>query len=170
MDLDTWNLCMAAVVDDQPGLPPERFDHFRGSGTLEPTANGLVWVPAGPYAHLTYQVKIDHPRGAHRRALARQRARDGQRHASRDGRDARRGGVRRHSAARLDQPAGALHSRDGRGTDEPNGGGRCGEPVESDVGRAECGCDGWSMYGQLGVSESEYHIHGVDGQSGRKCG
>ncbi len=54
------------------------------------------------------------PGRAHRRALARQRARDGQGHDDGDGRDARRGGLHGHSAARLEQSARPLHSRDGR--------------------------------------------------------
>lgn len=45
----------------------DRFKRFRGTGTLKPMTGGLRWVPGGPYAHLTYRVRIDHTRGrAHR--------------------------------------------------------------------------------------------------------
>jgi len=46
---------------------PDRLDHFAGSGTLEPTADGLRWIPGGPYAHLTYRVKLNHLRGRSQR-------------------------------------------------------------------------------------------------------
>jgi hypothetical protein len=46
---------------------PGRLDEFRGSGKLEPLPDGLRWAPGGPYAHLTYRVKIDHVRGQHQR-------------------------------------------------------------------------------------------------------
>jgi hypothetical protein len=48
-------------------FPADRLDHFSGSGTLEPLPGGLRWVPGGPYAHLTYRVRIDHIRGQHQR-------------------------------------------------------------------------------------------------------
>jgi hypothetical protein len=41
----------------------QRFDRFRGTGKLEATTSGLRWVPGGPYAHLTYRVRVDHLRG-----------------------------------------------------------------------------------------------------------
>jgi len=46
---------------------PKRLDHFEGSGRLEPIDGGLRWIPAGPYAHLTYHAHIDHVRGQHQR-------------------------------------------------------------------------------------------------------
>ena len=48
-------------------FPSDRFKGFRGSGELHPMDGGLRWEPAGPYAHLTYRVKIDHARGQHGR-------------------------------------------------------------------------------------------------------
>lgn len=44
-------------------FPKARLDHVRGTGTFEPSAGGLRWVPGGPYAHLTYRVQINHMRG-----------------------------------------------------------------------------------------------------------
>lgn len=44
-----------------------RLDQFRGTGKLEPVPDGLHWTPGGPYAHLTYRVKINHVRGQHQR-------------------------------------------------------------------------------------------------------
>jgi hypothetical protein len=48
-------------------FPAGRFDHFGGSGTLEPIEGGIRWVPGGPYAHLTYRAQINHARGQHGR-------------------------------------------------------------------------------------------------------
>lgn len=48
-------------------FPADRLDRFHGSGTLEPIRGGLHWVPGGPYAHLTYRVRINHARGQHQR-------------------------------------------------------------------------------------------------------
>jgi hypothetical protein len=45
----------------------DRLKGFRGSGKLQPLDGGLLWEPAGPYAHLTYRVAIDHARGQHGR-------------------------------------------------------------------------------------------------------
>jgi len=48
-------------------FPADRISQLRGTGKLETTPDGVVWVPGGPYAHLTYRVKIDHARGQHGR-------------------------------------------------------------------------------------------------------
>jgi predicted metalloprotease with PDZ domain len=48
-------------------FPADRLSQFRGTGKLEPIDGGLRWVPGGPYAHLTYRVRIDHVRGQHQR-------------------------------------------------------------------------------------------------------
>ncbi|MFI5397281.1 MAG: hypothetical protein ACHQ9S_17210 [Candidatus Binatia bacterium] len=48
-------------------FPSARFDSFHGTGKLRPVEGGLVWEPGGPYAHLTYRVKIDHIRGQRQR-------------------------------------------------------------------------------------------------------
>jgi hypothetical protein len=45
----------------------DRLKGFRGSGRLQPLDGGLLWEPGGPYAHLTYRVKINHVRGQHGR-------------------------------------------------------------------------------------------------------
>lgn len=63
-----WDL---SGVEEVKGLklrfPAERLTGFEGTGTLEPIPGGLRWVPGGPYAHLTYRVKINHVRGEHQR-------------------------------------------------------------------------------------------------------
>jgi hypothetical protein len=48
-------------------FPAGRFDHFAGTGTLEPIEGGVRWVPGGPYAHLTYRATVNHARGQHGR-------------------------------------------------------------------------------------------------------
>src|SRR6185295_8866390 len=41
----------------------DRISQLQGSGKLEPTSDGMTWIPGGPYAHLTYRVNINHMRG-----------------------------------------------------------------------------------------------------------
>ena len=48
-------------------FPADRLHGFHGTGSLEPIHGGLLWVPGGPYAHLTYRVHINHVRGQHQR-------------------------------------------------------------------------------------------------------
>jgi hypothetical protein len=48
-------------------FPANRISQLRGTGTLQPTAEGVKWIPGGPYAHLTYRVNINHVRGQHGR-------------------------------------------------------------------------------------------------------
>lgn len=48
-------------------FPANRISHLHGSGRLEPTPEGVKWIPGGPYAHLTYEVAINHVRGQHGR-------------------------------------------------------------------------------------------------------
>lgn len=36
---------------------------LRASGTIERTGNRIHWVPGGPYAHMSYTIDINHPRG-----------------------------------------------------------------------------------------------------------
>jgi hypothetical protein len=48
-------------------FPASRISQLRGTGKLEPTPDGVRWIPGGPYAHLTYRVKINHARGQHGR-------------------------------------------------------------------------------------------------------
>jgi hypothetical protein len=46
----------------------DRVEGLQGSGALEPLATGAVrWTPNGPYAHLTYRVPVNHPRGKQHR-------------------------------------------------------------------------------------------------------
>ncbi len=49
------------------GFAANRISELHASGTLEPLPNGVKWIPGGPYAHLTYQVNINHVRGQHGR-------------------------------------------------------------------------------------------------------
>ncbi len=44
--------------------PPERFSKFRGSGRVEVEGDRVRWSPGGPYAHLEYDVGVDHARGS----------------------------------------------------------------------------------------------------------
>jgi hypothetical protein len=48
-------------------FPANRISRVRGSGRLETTPDGAMWVPGSPYAHLTYEVAINHTRGQHGR-------------------------------------------------------------------------------------------------------
>src|SRR5262249_11270347 len=48
-------------------FPATRMTRLHGSGRFEPLPDGVKWIPGGPYAHLTYQVDIDHIRGQHGR-------------------------------------------------------------------------------------------------------
>jgi hypothetical protein len=48
-------------------FPADRLKGFRSSGKLQAVDGGLLWEPGGPYAHLTYRVKINHVRGQHGR-------------------------------------------------------------------------------------------------------
>jgi len=48
-------------------FPADRYSTFAGSGTLQPLPDGMLWEPGGPYAHLTYQVEINHARGKQQR-------------------------------------------------------------------------------------------------------
>jgi hypothetical protein len=63
-----WEL---SGIDEVRGLrlrfPADRLRRFQGTGKLEPTADGLRWMPGGPYAHLSYLATIDHQRGEQRR-------------------------------------------------------------------------------------------------------
>jgi hypothetical protein len=63
-----WEL---AGVDEVKALrlrfPADRIKSVRGSGRFHPFDGGLLWEPGGPYAHLTYRVKINHVRGQHGR-------------------------------------------------------------------------------------------------------
>jgi hypothetical protein len=40
----------------------DRFTDIQGSGTLARDGRSVRWAPAGPYAHLSYTVTIDHRR------------------------------------------------------------------------------------------------------------
>jgi hypothetical protein len=63
-----WELTGIEEVDHlRLGFPSARFDTFQGTGKLQPVEGGLLWEPGGPYAHLSYRVKIDHIRGQHQR-------------------------------------------------------------------------------------------------------
>jgi len=63
-----WELAGIEEVQElRLQFPAERLDHFQGTGTLEPIAGGLRWIPHGPYAHLTYRAKINHVRGERQR-------------------------------------------------------------------------------------------------------
>jgi hypothetical protein len=47
---------------------PQRITHLQGTGQVQPVSAGHVrWIPGSPYAHLTYEVKVDHVRGQHQR-------------------------------------------------------------------------------------------------------
>jgi hypothetical protein len=63
-----WEL---AGIDEVKALrlrfPADRIKRVHGSGKFHPFDGGLLWEPGGPYAHLTYRVKINHVRGQHGR-------------------------------------------------------------------------------------------------------
>jgi hypothetical protein len=63
-----WELSGIDEIDDlRLRFPSDRFDGFAGSGVLEQSAGYVRWVPGGPYAHLSYRVRIDHRRGRQQR-------------------------------------------------------------------------------------------------------
>ncbi|MBI4517026.1 MAG: hypothetical protein HY699_14555 [Deltaproteobacteria bacterium] len=63
-----WELSGIDEIEDfRLRFPAERFEGFAGSGTLEHAPGSIRWVPGGPYAHLSYQVRIDHQRGRQQR-------------------------------------------------------------------------------------------------------
>jgi predicted metalloprotease with PDZ domain len=63
-----WELSgIDEVTELRLRYPADRLHHFRGTGMLEPSPDGLRWVPGGPYAHLTYRANINHVRGQSQR-------------------------------------------------------------------------------------------------------
>jgi len=49
------------------GFQAERFDQFTASGKLEQKGGEVLWEPGQPYAHLSYRVRVDNPRGRQQR-------------------------------------------------------------------------------------------------------
>ena len=63
-----WELAgIEEVKDLRLRFPADRIKGVHGSGKFHPFDGGLLWEPGGPYAHLTYRVKINHARGQHGR-------------------------------------------------------------------------------------------------------
>ena len=106
--------------------------------------------------------QVGDSRGQNRSAVARERASDERGHGDCGGRDARCRRLHRHSDGAPGQSARSLHPRDGRRSHEPHAGGGGRERLESSVGREEPVRHRRRMHGELGVSESEHHIHGAD--------
>lgn len=63
-----WELAgIEEVAQLRLAFPADRFGGFAGTGILQPRADGVLWEPGGPYAHLTYHVELNHARGRQQR-------------------------------------------------------------------------------------------------------
>jgi hypothetical protein len=45
----------------------QRFSNWQATGKLEWHDKTAIWTPGSPYAHFSYRVRLDHPRGQHGR-------------------------------------------------------------------------------------------------------
>src|ERR1700685_108239 len=101
-------------------------------------------------------------RSAHRRALARKRARHAGRHDDQHGRDARGRRLHRYHPATGGSSARTLHSRDGRRAHERHAGSRGPQCLESGLGRAQSFHHRRRVHGEHRLPEPQHYLHGLD--------
>lgn len=59
-----WEVMGADEVEAfEFAAPPSRFSRISGSGEVQIVDGSVRWEPLGPYGHLEYRVRVDHPRG-----------------------------------------------------------------------------------------------------------